>query len=336
MSPSRRTLLAAVAAAPLAIFAGHAVRAAEPMPVVASFSILGDMVATVGGDQVAVSTLVGPDGDAHVYEPTAEDLKTVGRAKVVFVNGLGFEPWMDRLIKSSGTKATIAVASTGVTPIAFAGHEDEEEGHADAGHDDHAGAATEEHHDGEEEHAEGEHHHGTLDPHAWQDPANGVIYVRNIAKALETADPAHGAVYRANAERYIAEIEAVGATVRQELAAVPADRRKLVTSHDAFGYFGRAYGIAFLAPVGVSTESEASAADVAKLIDEIRVEHIPAVFMENITDPRLAEQIARETGARIGGELFSDALSPPDGPAATYIEMFKWNAAQLTKALGTS
>ena len=297
-----RLLLASVLAA-LAV--GPAV-GADRLPVIASFSILGDMVSRVGGDRVAVTTLVGPDGDAHVYEPTPDNVKAVAGAKLLVVNGLGFEGWMDRLAEASSYKGPVTVASTGVAPRQMA---EQEEGHEHAGHDQ------------------------GIDPHAWQDVANAVTYVKNIASGLDTADPEGKATYDANASAYIAELEALDAEARTAMAALPADRRKIITSHDAFGYFGAAYGLKLLAPEGVSTESEASAADVARIIRQIREDAIPAIFVENIKDRRLIDQIAAETHAVVGGELYTDALSEKDGPAPTYVDMIRHNIDTLTKAL---
>jgi zinc/manganese transport system substrate-binding protein len=308
----RRTLLGAVAGVALFALSPLVAVAAEPLKVVASFSILGDMVQEIGKEHVAVTTLVGPDGDAHVYEPTPADASSIAAADLLVVNGLDFETWLPRLVAASGFEGAEVVATEGIEPRAFDDH------HAD--------------------HGEGGHHHdhGSNDPHAWQSLANGVIYARNIAAALAEADPDNAAAYGANAAAYIASLEALDTTVKAAFAAIPAERRKIVTSHDAFGYFGAAYGIEFIAPTGISTEAEASAADVARIIDQIRAEHITAVFVENITNPRLIEQIAAETGATLGGELFSDALSGDDGPAPTYVKMFEYNTRQLTKALGTS
>ncbi|MGH6803661.1 MAG: metal ABC transporter substrate-binding protein [Methyloceanibacter sp.] len=277
---------------------------ADKLKAVASFSILGDMVREVGGDRVDVVTLVGPNGDAHVFSPTPADAKTLAGAQLFFVNGLGFEGWIDRLEKSSGFKGTVVVASTGVKPRSMI----EEEG-------------------GKPE--------TITDPHAWQDLANGKLYVANIRDGLIAADPEGKAVYEANAAKYLDAIAQEDTAVRAALAALPEDRRKIITSHDAFGYFGAAYGLKIVAPEGVSTESEASAQDVAKIIRQIKAERIPAVFIENITDHRLLEQIARETGAKIGGTLYSDALSGPDGPAPTYLDMFRHNVGTLSAALSS-
>ena len=227
------------------------------------------------------------------------------------MNGLGFEGWMDRLVQASGYDGPVAVATTGIVPRQMA---EAEEGEEDHDHD---------------------HHHGGTDPHAWQSLTNARIYVHNVLEALIAADSDDRPVFEANAAAYLKKIDALDARIRAEIASVPADRRKVVTSHDAFGYFAAAYGVGFLAPVGVSTEAEASAGDVAKLIDQIRAEKIPAVFMENISDPRLLDRIASETDAKIGGTLYSDALSPAGGPAATYLDMMDYNVRTLVAALRT-
>lgn len=297
--------------------------ATKKIPVVASFSILGDFVKEVGGDRVAVTTLVGPNGDAHVFQPAPADAKKVAAAQIVFVNGLGFEGWIDRLVKASGTKAEIVVATKGITPREMA--DEDEDDHAAQGHKDHDHAKKGEH----------DHDHGGTDPHAWQSVANAEIYVANIRDALIAADPAGKAAYEANASAYTAKLEALDAQVKAAMAAIPESRRRIITSHDAFGYFGAAYGVEFIAPQGVSTESEASAKDVARIIRQIKAENIPAVFMENISDPRLVKRIAKETQAKIGGELFSDALSDDKGPASTYIDMMKNNITQLSSALSS-
>ena len=278
--------------------------AADKVKAVASFSILGDMVRQVGGDRVDVVTLVGPDGDAHVFSPTPADAKTLASSQLFFVNGLGFEGWMDRLEKSSGFKGKTIVASHGVKPHTMV---EEEGGEAET----------------------------ITDPHAWQDLANGKLYVANIRDGLIAADPDGKAIYEANAATYLAALATEEAAVKEALGKLPPERRKIITSHDAFGYFGAAYGLEIIAPEGVSTESEASAQDVAKIIRQIKAEHIPAVFIENITDHRLLDQIARETGAKIGGTLYSDALSGPDGPSPNYLDMFRHNVGTLTAALSS-
>ncbi|MGO4403654.1 metal ABC transporter substrate-binding protein [Bosea sp. RAF48] len=306
--PNRRALVAglafglAAAAAPLSTFAQ------EKLPVVASFSVLGDFVRQVGGDRVNVTTLVGPDGDAHVYSPTPADAKAMSAAKLVVVNGLHFEGWLPRLVKSSGTKATLAEATKGITPLeADDDHDDRGKGHA--------------------------HAHGHDDPHAWQSIANAKTYVANIRDALSMADPAGKATYDANATTYLAALDGLEGEVKALVARIPAERRKAITTHDAFGYFVKAYGIEFVAPQGVSTEAEASARDVARIIRQVKAQKIPAVFLENVTNPRLVEQIARESGAKVGGRLYSDALSAESGPAGTYIRMMKHNISEIEKAL---
>jgi zinc/manganese transport system substrate-binding protein len=298
----------AIAAAVLAGLLGAAPalaqdQAKDKLKVVASFSILGDLVKNVGGDRVEVATLVGPNGNAHVYAPSPADAKKAADAKLVFVNGLGFEGWLERLVKASGTKAPIIVATKGIKPRERVGERD---------HD---------------------HDHGRADPHAWQSVANAKIYVANIRDALIAADPAGKAAYDANAAAYLARLDALEREVRDVIAKIPAERRKIITSHDAFGYFEGAYGIGFIAPQGVSTEAEASAKDVAAIIVQVKKQKIAAVFLENVTDPRLVEQIARETGAKIGGTLYSDALTDDKGDAATYIDLIRHNVRQLAAAL---
>ena len=299
---------------------------AEPLKVVASFSILGDMVKEIGGKDVAVTTLVGPDGDAHVYEPTPQDAKALGEAKVLVENGLNFEGWLPRLVKTSGFSGETVIASTGVKPRELTPDEEAME------------AAEEAHEHGGEAHAEAhdDHDHGHVDPHAWQNLANGEIYAKNIMDGLAKADPEHAKDYRERGDAYIAEMKELDKKIRAEIDQVPESQRLIVTSHDAFGYFAQAYHVKFIAPQGVSTEAEASAQDVAKIIDQIRAQKIRAVFVENISNPRLIEQISRETDAKVGGALFSDALSPKDGPAPTYLDMFKNNADEIVKALKTS
>jgi zinc/manganese transport system substrate-binding protein len=272
--------------------------AQEKIKVVATFSILADFVRNVGGDRVEAASLVGANSDAHVYAPSPADAKTLADAKVVFVNGLGLEGWMTRLVKASGTKAPMIVATKDIKPLKM-----EEHGHAET------------------------------DPHAWQSVANAKIYVANIRDGMIAADPAGKSVYEANAKAYLAKLDALETEVKTAIANIPADRRKIISTHDAFGYFGAAYGMQFIAPQGVSTESEASAKDVAKIIRQIKKQKIPAVFIENISDDRLIRRIASETGAKIGGALYSDALSDAKGPVPTYIDMMRNNIKQFSAAL---
>ena len=276
---------------------------AAPLKVVASFSILGDLAREVGGERIELHTLVGPDGDAHVYQPTPADAKTIAQANLVIVNGLGFEGWIDRLIKSSGYRGSVVRASTGIKTLKLK-------------HDEH-----------------GHGHDSDVDPHAWQDLSNALYYVDNIAQALAKADPAGQGVYQANAAKYKQAIVALDGELKSAFNSIAREKRKVVTTHDAFGYFSRAYGIAFISPVGINTDAEASAADIGRIIKQIRREKIPAVFMENISDPRLLERIRQESGARIGGVLYSDSLSKADGPAATYVAMMRHNAKTLASAL---
>jgi zinc/manganese transport system substrate-binding protein len=292
-----RKRIMALAALLVALSPAPPAGAQDKLPVVATFSILGDLVRQVGGDRVDVVTLVGPGGDAHVYAPAPADGRTLAQAKLVFSNGLGFEGWIDRLVKASGTKALPVVASKGVRPRQ---------------------AADE---------------HDKVDPHAWQSIANAKIYVGNIRDALGRADPGGEPVYRQNAAAYLAQLDALEADVKAAIAAIPPERHKIITTHDAFGYFGAAYSMEFIAPQGVSTDSEASARDVARIITQIRRQKIPAVFLENVSDPRLLQRIAAESGAKVGGRLFSDSLSVPGGPAPSYVAMMRHNIGQLAAAL---
>ena len=274
----------------------------QPLKVVASFSVLGDLVKNVGGDAIALTTLVGPDGDAHVYTPTPSDAKTVADAKLLFVNGLGLEGWLPRLVAASGRHAELVEATKGIMPRTAPSE----------------GGTTE------------------IDPHAWQSVANAKIYVANIRDALAAADPADAPVYATNASTYLERLDGLDREVRAAVATIPADRRKLVSTHDAFGYFAGAYGITFIAPQGVSTDTEPTAKDVAAIIIQVKTQHIPAVFLEKLGDPRLMARIASESGARLGGTLYSDSLSPPGGDAPTYIDMIRHNIRELTRALGGS
>jgi len=299
--------------------------AEQPIPVVATFSILGDMVERIGGEHIALTTLVGPDGDTHVYQPTPKAARSVAEADVLFMNGLEFEGWLERLAEAASFNGAMVVATNGIVPIAFEEHEDEHEEHdEDEEHDEH-----EEHDD----HAG--HDHGTFDPHAWQSLDNAVIYANNIAAGLAQADPANASAYYINRAVFVDQIVALKSDVDAMMGALPADKRTVVTPHDAFGYFAAAYDLTFEAPQGMSTESEVSAADVAALIMQIRRDSISAVFIESITDNRMMEQIANETGATIGGTLYSDALSGETGPASTYLDMIRHNATTLSDALGS-
>ncbi|MEM9231679.1 MAG: zinc ABC transporter substrate-binding protein [Pseudomonadota bacterium] len=374
MSSRRSLLKSATALVAASMILPGVAYADEPMPVVATFSILGDMVERIGGDHIALTTLVGPDGDAHVYQPTPQDAAAVASAEVLFMNGLEFEGWLERLAEAAPFDGEMVIATLGVEAIEFEDdhddHGDEHSDHDDHGDEEHAEGGEHDHDDhGEEEHAEGEDHdhgeehaegddhdhgdehaghddeedhadhhghdHGVFDPHAWQTIENALIYVDNITAGLAKADPENASAYYENRSEYVAELEALDAEIDSMMASVPEDKRTVVTSHDAFGYLAEHYGMTFEAPQGLSTESEASAADVAALITQIREEGISAVFVETVTDNRLIEQIANETGAGIGGTLYSDALSGEDGPASTYIEMMMHNAMTLSEALGS-
>ncbi|MEL6550118.1 MAG: zinc ABC transporter substrate-binding protein [Pseudomonadota bacterium] len=382
MSTRRSLLKSATALVAASLLAPSVASADEPIPVIATFSILGDMVARIGGEHIALTTLVGPDGDAHVYQPTPQAASAVAGADVLFMNGLEFEGWLERLAEAASFDGDLVVATVGIDAIEFSDehddHGDHEEHASDEDHDhdhdhdhgeetasaedhdhdhdhgeetasaedhdhdhgddhdhDHEGeqASMEEHDDHDHDHAG--HDHGAFDPHAWLTIDNAIVYVDNITAGLAQADPENAASYYQNRASYVAELEALEAEIDVMMASIPESRRTVVTSHDAFGYLAAHYGMTFEAPQGLSTESEASAADVAELITQIREEGISAVFVETITDNRLIEQIANETGASIGGTLYSDALSDTDGPAGTYVDMMRHNAMTLSQALGS-
>lgn len=281
---------------------------AGALEVTVSFSILGDFVRQVGGERVRVRTLVGPDEDSHAFQPRPSDVRNIAASHLVVANGLGFDDWIVRLARSSGFNGPVVIASRGARTL--------EMGNSDPHH-----------------HDDPAHSGGGIDPHAWQDATNARRYVANIATALAAADPDGAAHYRARAEQYSAQLQALDSEIRDTLAAIPPEKRKVVSSHDAFGYFARAYRIRFLAPVGVSNSAEPTAQGVARLIRQLKAENVPAVFIENIADPRLIERIRNESGARVGGTLYSDALSASTGPAPDYLAMMRYNLHQLHAAL---
>ena len=343
MTSLRSTLKSATALAAFTLSFPMASWAEEPIPVVATFSILGDMVERIGGEHIALTTLVGPDGDSHVYQPTPKAARSVAESDVLFLNGLDFEGWLERLAEAASFDGAMVVATNGVVPIAFDDHDDhddhDDEKHDDHDdHDDHNDEKHDEHddhddHDDEKHDDHAGHDHGAFDPHAWQSLENAVIYANNIAAGLAQADPENAGDYYANRAAFVAEVEMLSADIEAMMKSLPADKRTVVTPHDAFGYFAATYDLTFVAPQGMSTESEVSAGDVAALITQIREESISAVFIESITDNRMLEQIANETGATIGGTLYSDALSAKSGPASTYLDMMRHNATTLFDAL---
>ncbi|WP_064686225.1 metal ABC transporter solute-binding protein, Zn/Mn family [Rhizobium bangladeshense] len=297
---SRRLLLSA-AVLPALMALSTAPASAETLKVVASFTVLADVVKQVGGDHVHVTSLVGPNGDPHEFEPSPADAKNLKAAEVTFVSGEGLEGWMDRLITASGYKGKPVTVSEGISTRTM-----EEDGKT------------------------------ITDPHVWNSPVNVKVWVANIEKALSSADPADAAAFKANAEKYTQKLDELNAYAHSKFDTIAEDRRKVLTSHDAFGYFGREYKVSFLAPLGLSTESEASAADVAKLIEQIRSEHVKAYFFENSNDPRLVKQVAKATGAEPGGELYVESLSDAQGPAPTYEKMFRYNVDRLAAAMAKS
>ncbi|NIF34188.1 metal ABC transporter substrate-binding protein [Enterobacter sp. Cy-643] len=282
----------------LALALSSQMAAAKTLNVVASFTVLADMAKQVGGEHVKVTSLVGPDGDPHSFEPSPKDSVALRNADVVIVSGLGMEGWMDRLVTASGYKGKVIVASQGINTRSM-----EEDGKS------------------------------ITDPHAWNSAANGAIYAENIAAALVAADPQDAAAIRKSGDNYAARLKQLDGWAKKRFADVPQANRKVLTSHDAFGYFGEAYGVTFLAPVGFSTEAQASASDVASLIKQLKDEHISTYFIENQTDPRLVKQIASATGAKPGGELYPEALSGPGGPASTYEKAFKHNVNTIANSM---
>jgi zinc/manganese transport system substrate-binding protein len=310
-TPLRRHLIAsAIGLATAAVSPALLALTPAPVKAVASFSILGDLVRQVGGNRVAVEVLVGPGSDAHVFQPTPSQARLVGQAQIVFSNGLGFEGWMTRLLNTASYKGRHVVASQGIKPI-----------QAEQDHGDHQPG---------EKHG---HQQDDADPHAWQSVPNAVVYVGHIAKGLCAADAAGCDTYQKNATDYTAQLKALDADIKAAWGPIPAAQRKVITSHDAFAYYAKAYGVKFLAPQGVNTDSEASAKGVAQLVRQIKKEQIKALFVESISDPRLIAQIGRETGVNPSGELFSDSLSDAQGPAASYVAMMRANTTALTRAI---
>lgn len=277
---------------------------AQPLPVVTSFSILADLVKVIGGSHVEVTSLVGPNADAHVFDPTPADAKRLADAKLVVINGLGFEGWMDRLIKSSGYRGSVTVASRGVKTIQEAGGHGHQHGHSHA-----------------------------ADPHAWQNPLNVKQYAQNIRIALAAAKPAAAQEFEQRAQAYSRDLDALDQSIRERLKPIPVAQRRIITSHDAFGYFAAAYNVKFYPLQGLSTGSEPSAADVVRIIDQIKKNKVSAIFVENISDARVLERITKESGARIGGTLYADALSEPGTAVDTYLKLIEHNAATIIKGL---
>lgn len=296
----------------------------EPLKVVATFSVLGDLVQNVAGDNVDLTVLVGTDADSHNYEPSPADIVTLGDADLIVENGLEFEPWLDDLVTSSGADATRVVASDGVEPLPSSELEEHEGEEAEG-----------EEHEGEED--EDEHAEGEFDPHVWHNVQNALTMVENIRAALVEADPANAESYNANAEAYTAELETLDTYIQEQVATVPEARRKLVTSHDTFGYFARRYGFEVIGTVipSVSTEvADPAAGELATLIDEIEATGAPAIFAENVTNPDLLEQVASSAGVTVAPPLYTDALGTPDSSGGSYLEMARYNVDTIVQALG--
>lgn len=284
----------------------------QKLRVISSFSILGDIVAQVGGEHVEIVTLIPAMADPHVFQPTPSDVRAVAGADVLVVNGLNFEPWLDRLVAASGFKGRRIVAADGITPRALRDSHDHGHKH-DHGKPGKGGKVD--------------------DPHVWQDLTRMQAYIGNIAQGLAAADPARAESYRARGAAYAAELKALDAWAAGEIGRLPKEHRKAITQHDAFGYLAARYQISFMAPQGVTTEAEASAEAVGRLVRQIKREKVQALFFENIANPRLIEQIAREAKVKVGGRLYSDALSPPGGEADAFVKMYRLNITRLVEAM---
>ena len=296
-------IVAGVVFIALAVLPAAPLRAADKPTVVATFSVLADMVANVAGDHVALITIVGPGGDTELYQPTLADGRSLAGARIVFMNDLNdeFEPWLEPLLKQAGFAGTKVVASRGAKTIT-----------------------------GEEEHPiSGKEAAPVIDQHAWLDPKNGIVYVKNIAQALARVDPANAADYHSRETAYIKQLQTVDAWLRTEMTAVPAAKRRIIASHDSLQYLAKACGITLISVNGWTNKSEPSAAELARLAQQIGAEHVHALFLDSITDPRAMERIAKETGASISGTLYGDSLSKPDGEAGTYIAMLRHDVATL-------
>lgn len=279
---------------------------AAPLPVVASFSILGDVAKQVGGNRVVVTNLVGANQNSHAYQMTSGDIKKIRSAKLVLLNGLGLEGAdVVRAVRQS--KVPYAEATKGISAL---------KAPEDGGHHDHDG------HD---------HHHGEFDPHVWTDPLLMLTYAKNVGDALIKADPAGKAYYQQRLTAYQNQLKKLHANTQAAFNSVPVAKRKVLTGHDSFAYMARRYNIHFIAPQGVSNSAEPSAKTVASIIRQIKRENIRAVFTENIKDTRMIDRIASETGVRVSGKLYSDALG--NAPANTYIGMYTYNVSMLANAM---
>ena len=267
---------------------------ARELRVVASFSILADMVSEISGEAIEIESIVGPDADAHVYQPSVADAIAVAGADIIFVNGFGFETWSSSLISEAAGDTVVVITTEGITPIEV---------------------------------------DGSVDPHAWNSLKNGMVYVQNIAAALRELAPWSAGEVDANAKAYIQQLESIDRDIVRRVSRLPESNRTVVTSHDAFGYLAEDYGLTFLAPQGIDSDAEPTARELAELIEQLKNVGAVALFAENVTSPALINQIAAETGLEVGGRLYSDALSVRGGPAKSYVDMFRHNADSILEAL---
>jgi zinc/manganese transport system substrate-binding protein len=317
----------------------------EKVKVISSFSVLGDIVQEIGGDKIALTTLVSENGDAHTFKPSPKDVRGISKADLIVTNGLGFEGWLPRLIEASHFKGQQVIASNGINLLEGSHDEHADEKGSDDHHGDHKDHDA--HHDedkGHDEHKDedkdhGAHHdedkghHDGIDPHAWHSISSIKIYARNIAKGLTDVDPQNSGYYATNLKTYLIKLKALDNDIAAMFNRVPATQRKVIVAHNAFAYFSRDYAINFYALQGTSTESEASAADITGVIDQIRDNNIKAIFIGNVTDNRLIKQISKDTQVTVAGKLYSDALSGKNEQASTYLQMMKYNATTIYNAI---
>ncbi len=302
---------------------------ADRLKVVASFSVLGDMVDEIAGDRVSLEVLVGPNGDTHLFEPSPQDAVAISRADLVVLNGLSFEGWMPRLMDTADFRGQQLVLGEHIEPLAFGDDDHDEEQHEDHGDPGHEDEHADEHRHEDEHH----HDHGSFDPHAWHSLPHAMTYVSVITDKLAAMDPENANYYRQRGDRYRARLQQLHEWATEAMADIPESRRRLITPHDGYGYLEHEYGLHIESPQGLSTESEASAQRLGELILQVRMNNISAVFLENVASDNLIRQIERETRVRFGGTLYSDALSEASGPAGTYEAMMRHNLQTLLDAL---
>lgn len=273
--------------------------AQEKKTVVATASMMADMTKNIAGGMVNVECIVPIGGDPHLHEPTPRDAQMVNRADLIIKNGLTFEGWLDELIENSGTKAKTVRVTEGIQPIKSVEYEN------------------------------------SADPHAWMDANLGLAYIKNIKDALTELDPDNADIYAFNYGVYKTQLEDLDQYIKTEIQKIPAQKRVLITSHDAFQYYGRAYGIRLEAILGTSTDAEAQTSDIIRLNKVIKTSNVPALFVESTINPKLLKQLAKDNDIEIGGQLYADSIGDEASPAPTYIDMLKHNTNVIVKALSS-